>query len=384
MDTPAVDVVIVGAGIAGAALAWQLVQPGPAQRSVLLLERESQPGAHATGRSAAMFMQSYGSPQGRALTRASRAFYAEPPEGFAATPLLGERGALYVALPGQQALLAALQAELAAAGGGVERLGADDALALVPVLRRERVHGALFEADARDIDVHALHQGYLRGARRAGATLWLDAELARATHGARGWQVALVDGRMLHARTLVDAAGAWADEVARRCGLRPLGLQPRRRSAFTFDAPAGTDCARWPVVAGIDEAEGWYFKPDAQRLLGSPANADVVPAHDVLPEAIDIATAIARIEHVSTLTIRRPASTWAGLRSFAPDDELLIGFDARVPSFFWLAGQGGWGIQSAQGAAQLAAALLAHAPLPAGLAAHGVSADAVAPARLAC
>ena len=181
------------------------------------------------------------------------------------------------------------------------------------------------------------------------------------------------------ARGLVDAAGAWADTVAQRAGLAALGLQPRRRSAFTFEAP-GHDHRGWPAVVAVDE--GWYFKPDAGQLLGSPANADPVPAHDVVAEEIDIATGIARIEERTTLVIRRPRRTWAGLRTFAPDGELVIGADPRAAGFFWLAGQGGYGIQSADGAAQLAASLLLRQPMPEALRVQGVRAEAMAAGRI--
>jgi D-arginine dehydrogenase len=377
------DVLIVGAGIAGASLAWRLVQPGAMQRSVLLVEAESQAGVHSTGRSAAMFMESYGPPQARALTRAGRAFYESPPAGFAEAPLLTPRGALYVAQAGQAELLTQTERELRATGTPIETLSAHEVARLVPVLRRELLLGALYEPDARDIDVHALHQAFLRGARRGGAVLRMNSELLAARHDGRQWQATLADGATLGADVIVDAAGAWADGVAQRCGVGALGIKPRRRSAFTFDAPRELSFAAWPVVAGIDEDAGWYFKPDAGRLLGSPANADACLAHDVQAEQLDIATGIARIEAVTTLSIRRPASTWAGLRSFAPDGELVIGADTRQPRFFWLAGQGGYGIQSAAGASLLAASLLTAQPLPEFLAAQGVVAGSMGPGRLA-
>lgn len=362
------DFAIVGAGIAGATLAARLA----AHASVLLLEREPHPGYHSTGRSAAMFMESYGPPQARALTRASRAAYAPA--------VLTPRGVLYVAWRGQQALLDAQLAALQATGSAVQRIDAAAALAAVPVLQPAGLIGAIAEPGAMDIDVHALHQQALRDARAGGAMLWTDAELDLARHdGSGGWTLAVADGRSVHARVLVDAAGAWADTVAKRAGLAPLGLQPHRRSAFTFDAP-GHEHRSWPSVVAIDES--WYFKPDAGQLLGSPANADAVPAHDVVAEEIDIATAIARIEERTTLTIRRPRRTWAGLRTFAPDGELVIGPDPRQPAFFWLAGQGGYGIQSAAGAALLAESLLLGAALPEALRAEAVSAAAMAPARL--
>jgi D-arginine dehydrogenase len=370
------DIAIVGGGIAGASLAGRLA----GQRSVAVLERESQPGYHATGRSAAMFMESYGPPMVRALTRASRAFYAAPPAGFAGVPLLAPRGALYVALQGQQHLLDSVQAELEATGSRVERLDPTATVAKAPCLRGALVQGALYEADAQDIDVGALHQGFLRMAKAAGAVLRTNSEVRAARHEQGAWHIELADGETLRAALVVDAAGAWADEVARIFGAAPLGLEPRRRSAFTFKAPDGVDVAHWPAVVGI--GEDWYFKPDAGQLLGSPANADPTFPHDVVPEELDIATGIYRIESATTLAIRRPGATWAGLRTFAPDGEMVIGWDEAAPGFLWLAGQGGYGIQSAAGASQLAAALLLQQPLPAGLHAQGVQPDLLSPRRL--
>jgi len=370
------DAAIVGAGIAGASFAYTLA---PHAR-VLLLERESQPGMHSTGRSAAMFMESYGPPQVRALTRASREFYTRPPPGFADAPILSARGALYVARGDQQRALDTLLRELSASGRGVQRISAAECLRRVPVLREEGLLGGIFEADAMDIDVHALHQGFLRGFKHQGGTLWCDAEVKQGIASGGQWALELADGRRVHCRTVVNAAGAWADELAKRCGALPLYVQPKRRSAFTFSAPAGVDVRAWPTVADVDER--WYFKPDAGQLLGSPANADPVPAHDVVPEELDIATGIAAIEAATTMTIRRPTRTWAGLRSFTPDGELVVGWDTTRTALFWLAGQGGYGIQSAAGAAQLATALWRGAQLPETLRAEGVQAHALEPARL--
>jgi D-arginine dehydrogenase len=373
----AFDAVVVGAGIAGASFAHALA---PHAR-VLLLERESQPGMHSTGRSAAMFMESYGPAQVRALTRASRTWYQQPAAGFTDTPILAARGALYVGWQGQDAAIDSLLHELRATGSAVERITAAECLRRVPVLRDDGLLGGVLEADAMDIDVHALHQGYLRGVRRSGGTLWCGAELQHAESAGGHWSITLGDGRSVRCRTLVNAAGAWADDVALRCGAQPMGIQPKRRSAFTFAPPAGLDMRSWPTVADVDER--WYFKPDAGQLLGSPANADPVPAHDVMPEELDIATGIAAIEAHTSLTIRRPTRTWAGLRSFSPDGELVIGWDAQRSAFFWLAGQGGYGIQSAAGAAELACALWLGTALPDALRAQGVQVHALEPARFA-
>ena len=376
------DAVIVGAGIAGASLAWQLMQADVPQR-VLLLEREAQPGMHSTGRSAAMWMPSYGPPAVRALTRAAGAFYAAPPAGFTDVPLLPPRGVLYVAAPGQQSALEALAAELAPACPSLQRLDVPATLARAPWLRAGQLIGSLWDPESTDIDVHALHQGYLRGFRRSGGQLRCDAALQAARHDGRHWRLQLADGTVLRAGALVNAAGAWGDVVAACCGAAPVGLVPRRRSAFTFRAPAGASTAAWPLVASVDaEGEGWYVKPDAGQLLGSPANADATVPHDVRPEDLDIALAVHRIEAATTLTVGRPTATWAGLRSFVPDGELVVGFDDACPGFFWLVGQGGYGIQSAAGAAALAAALLTGAPLPAALVAEGVDPAALAVQRL--
>ena len=370
------DIAIIGAGIAGASLAYRLAP----QRRVLLIERESQPGMHSTGRSAAMFMETYGPPGVRALTRASRAFYEAPPPGFCDQPLVTPRGALYVAAPGQEKLLEQTRAELAPNCPGLKTLGREQTLALVPCLKPDRVTGALLDPDSMDIDVHALHQGFLRGFRTAGGALQCNANVRSSRRTGGAWEIGLADATTVLAATVVNAAGAWADEVAALFGAQAVGLTPCRRSAFTFDAPAGMAFAHWPAVVGIDE--GWYFKPDAGRLLGSPANADPTVPHDVVPEELDIATGIFRIEEATTLTIRRPHRTWAGLRSFVDDGELVIGYDTACEGFFWLAAQGGYGIQSAAGASALAAALLQRLPLGDDLARFGVDPATFKPARL--
>lgn len=382
MSTQSFDVVIVGAGIAGASLAYRLATEAQPPLQILLLERESQPGYHSTGRSAAMFMETYGTPQIQALTRASRAFYEHPPAGFTEHALLQDRGCLYIANAEQRGTLVESVEAAQALAGNVRLMDAADALACVPCLRPEAVAGgAMFEPDARDLDVHALHQGFLAGARRHGASLRCDAEVESGVLREDGrWTLTLKDGARLDAGIVVNAAGAWADELASRCQVAPVGLQPCRRSAFTFAAPEGMDCAAWPAVVGIDES--FYFKPDAGQLLGSPANADPVDAHDVVAEELDVATGIYHIEQATTLTIRRPAHVWAGLRSFVPDGDLVVGFDPKQAGFFWLAAQGGYGIQSAAGVSAMAAALLLGRPLPDALIDEGVSAALLSPARL--
>ena len=370
------DFVIIGAGIAGASVGWELA----ARHRVLLLERESQPGYHTTGRSAALYSATYGTANIRALTRASRAFYDAPPPEFGTSPILTPRGVVYLAGPDQLDLLDAAYAEILPLNPGVRRLTRDELLAELPCLRPEAVAAGMSEPGAADIDVHALHQGYLRGLRQRGGAIRCNAEVTGLQRLDDGWRVTLAGGEAITAGAVVNAAGAWADVVAALAGVPPIGLEPRRRTAFTFPVPAGMDASGWPAVIGIDES--YYFKPDAGQLLGSPANADPVAPHDVVPEELDVALGIHRIEQVTSFQIWRPSHSWAGLRSFVADGDLVIGWDNHVPRFFWLAAQGGYGIQSAAGAALLARQLALEEPLSASLVEEGVTRDALSPARL--
>lgn len=368
------DFVIIGAGIAGGSIGYWLAP----HAKVVLLERESQPGYHSTGRSAALFMESYGTPQVRALTMASRAFFESPPAGFAEHPLLTPRGAMIVATLGQEQLLEEHWQVLSAVTARAKRLSADEACALLPALRRERVIGAVLEPDASDMDVHAIHQGYLRGVKRAVGTLLCDAPVTAIDRVGDAWRVT-AGAHSVHARVVINAAGAWADEVAALAGVSHIGLQPKRRSAFIFAPPHGLATAEWPMAIGADE--DWYFKPDAGMLLGSPANADPVSPQDVQPEELDIALAMDRIETMTTLTIRRPTRTWAGLRSFVADGDLVGGFDANVPNFFWVAAQGGYGIQTSAAMGEACAALARGEAIPPAIAAFGLTAAMLGPAR---
>jgi D-arginine dehydrogenase len=369
------DFLVIGSGIAAASVGYFLAPHG----RVVLLERESQPGYHSTGRSAAMFIASYGTPQVRGLTQASRNFLGQPPAGFADQPILTARGALFVATPAQADLLDEHCALLQAMSPQSRRLSRDETLAMVPVLRRELALGGAYEPDASDIDVHALHQAYLKGLRRHGGDLVCEAQVTHIEREGMGWR-ASAGGREHRAPVLINAAGAWCDHIAQLAGVRPIGLVPKRRSAFIFAPPPGMDVARWPSVVGADES--WYFKPDAGFLLGSPANADPVEAQDVQPEELDIALGIHRIETMTTLQIRRPTRTWAGLRSFVADGDLVGGFDADAPGFFWVAAQGGYGIQTSAAMGQACAALLRGLPIPPSVADFGLTPGMLSPARL--
>jgi len=367
------DVIILGAGMAGASLAAELAP----QRRVVLLEREDQPGRHATGRSAAMFFESYGNATVRALTRASRDFLLHPPQGFTEAPLMQRRDAMIFA---DTSRLVQLDTMLSAPGAAacLHRIGASEALRICPILRPQAVAGALLDVSGHDMDVSALHQAYLRQARRGAVQLVLDAGETALSRADGLWQVK-VRSQVFSAPVLVNAAGAWADEVAAQAGVPGVGLQPMRRTAMTLDAPDGLDIHAWPLV--VDVGEGFYFKPDAGQILLSPANEDPSPPCDAAPDELDVAIAVDRFESATTLQVRRIRHRWSGLRSFVADRSPVAGFEPAFTGFFWLAGQGGYGIQMAPALARAAASLLLGQPMPADIVAEGVTAAELSPAR---
>jgi D-arginine dehydrogenase len=369
------DVAIIGGGMAGAAAAAYLA---PHAR-VLILEREAQPGYHATGRSAALFSEIYGNASIRALTRASRASLAEPPVGFTDTPLVSPRGSLYVASPAQ---LKALErfAALPDVAAGTRRVDATQARVLSPALREGYVAAAVYEPDAQDIDVHALHHGYLRWVRERGGRLVNHAPVTSLRREGDAWAIGS-DAGAFRATLVVNAAGAWVDEVASLAGAAPVGIHPLRRTACMVGVPAGSGSERWPMTIDIDEQ--FYFKPDAGRLLLSPADETPTAPCDALPDDMDIAIAVDRIEQATTLSITHVGQKWAGLRSFVADRRPVIGYDPVVADFFWIGALGGYGIQTAPAVGRLAADLIRRQPVPADLQALGFDVTSVAPTRFA-
>ena len=373
---PQADFIIIGAGIAGASTGFWLSRQG----RVVVLERESHPGYHSTGRSAAIYTAAYGTPQVRALTLASREFFDHPPEGFCEHPLLSPRGEMTVDFTGDAAELNNQYLSAKATVPQMQLLSADEACARLPILRRDKVHGAIYDPSASDIDTDALHQGYLRGIRRNGGQVHTDTPVLGLHRDAGGqWQVQ-TRAQTFSAPIIVNAAGAWADQLGAMAGAAPLGLQPKRRAAFVFAAPAGVETHHWPMLVSLDES--FYMKPDAGMFLGSPANADPVEPHDVQPEELDIAMGIYQIEEATTLTIRRPTRTWAGLRSFVADGDLVAGFDPQVPGLFWVAAQGGYGIQTSPAMGMASAALVCAQDLPEPLVRCGLNAAMLSPQRL--
>jgi D-arginine dehydrogenase len=342
------DVAIVGAGIAGASLAAEIA----GEASVLVLEAESRPGYHSTGRSAAFWSETYGGPLVQPLTTASGRFLAAPPPDFADAPFLRPRGALHVADAEGEMALDAMARTFAGTGllAPVERAGLEAAIdGLRPAWRR-----GLSEPSCADIDVAALHAAYLKRARALGARLVTDARMVCAGRGAT-WSIETTAGAF-EAQILVNAAGAWADTVAAAAGEAPIGIRPHRRTIVQLrvDPPAPADL---PLV--IDAMGRFYFKPEAGgRLWLSPHDETPCPASDCAAEEIDVATAIDRLERVVDWRIAAVERRWAGLRSFAPDRLPVYGFSRSGRGFFWCAGQGGFGIQTVPAATKLAAALL--------------------------
>ncbi len=371
------DFAVIGGGIAGASAAYRLCAHG----SVVLLEAESQPGYHTTGRSAALFSERYKNPLIRGLAKASGALLAAPPDGFAPAPLLTPRGLMIV---GREDQRAALEGQFTAdqiAQGIAEPLSVEDACRLCPVLRPDYIDGAYLVPAAQDIDVNGLHRGFLSGFARAGGRLVCDARVTGLRRQGDGWQVETAAGSFA-VGVVVNAAGAWADEVGRLAGLAPLGLQPKRRTCITFDPPASLAAGlpHWPMVMGA--AEDFYFKPEAGRVLASPADETDTPPVDAQADELDVAIAADRVQRATSLEVRHITHRWAGLRSFLADKMPVAGPDPEAANFIWLAGLGGFGIMTSEALGRAAAAAAVQAALPADLADAGVLAEELMPARL--
>lgn len=369
------EIAVVGAGIAGASVAAELAGTG----SVVLIEREFQPGYHTTGRSAALFSRTYGPPTIRALTRASADFFENPPHGFAEAPLLSPRGVLMIARADQREHLEAAHRELSTTSAA-HVVDKTEIARLMPLVRRGYAAAGLHDESARDIDVHALHHGFLGLFKAAGGVVRTDCEVEALEREGNGWRIETRRGGSIGADIVVNAAGAWADALATPAGVRPVGLVPKRRTALIIAAPAGHEIGGWPMVVDIEEQ--FYMKPDAGRLLASPADETPSAPCDAQPEELDIAICVDRIQTAFDIGVERIENKWAGLRSFVPDKVPVAGYDPDSPGFFWLAGQGGYGIQSAPALARVAAALVRGRPLPADIADAGVERTALAVERL--
>ncbi len=364
------DIIVIGAGIAGASVAAHLAET----LEVLILDMEERPGFHSTGRSAATFEPNYGPAPIRALTRAARDFFEAPPPGFATGPLVTPRETIFLAPPDQATAFDRLMREQQ----GMREISFAAARAKFPLLREGYARHFVLDPGTADLDVDVLHKGYLRLFKSRGGGIACNAEL-RSCERAGGLWIAETCAGTFRSRTIVNTAGAWGDRIAELAGAKPIGLQPKRRSIAVVPAPEGHDPMQWPLIG--DAGETWYAKPQSGKLLVSPADATPVDPHDAYADDMALAVGIDRFQQATTIEVTRVEHTWGGLRSFAPGGNPVCGYDPVVDGFFWLVGQGGYGIQTAPSLSRLAAALVAKTPIPQDVLAAGCDPASLSPHR---
>lgn len=370
----AFDILVIGGGIAGASVAAELA----GERRVAILEMENSLGYHSTGRSAAVYAPAYGPAPIRALTRAAGAFYNEPYEGFCEASLLSPAKEVILAREDQLGELDAVYQELSQEAE-IERLSPSEAQEILPILRPNYAAGALVDLSCSLIDVDALHQGYIRLGKERGVTVVTKAEVISAEYRSSAWHVTTAAGTFT-APVVVNAAGAWADHVGEIFGAETIGLTPKRRTALMIATPEGVTLPAGTLCVDVDEE--FYIKSETGRLLISPANEDPMPPCDVRPDEMDIAICIDRIERAFDLSVRRIETKWAGLRSFVADKCPVAGFSRQAEGFYWLAGQGGYGIQTAPALSRYAATAVLGSPLPEDILNQGLEIEQIAVGRV--
>ncbi len=364
MTTTSFDIAVIGAGIAGASVAAALAE----HVSVILIEKEQHPGYHSTGRSAAMYIPSYGPPMIQALTKASGEFLHKPPIDFCTTPLLNPRAEMLIARKDQLAAIDKFM-QHHSADKNVHRLDAIEVRKQCPLLKKNYAVCGILDTSGNDIDVNTLHQAYLARFKASGGVLTTSSQVTELRSQSPGWSVVTSKAKYT-TDIVVNAAGAWANEVGAMARAERIGLVAKRRTALTIDTPPDINTASMPLVADIDEA--FYIKPDAGSLLLSPANEDPMPPCDVQPEELDIAVCIDEVEKAFDFKVTSIKHKWAGLRSFVSDNEPVAGYSEKAGNFFWLAGQGGYGIQSSPALSKYAASMILGNEIPSDLISHGI------------
>lgn len=352
------DVIIIGAGIAGASLASTLCQDRTHPRKIILLEQEDHPGYHATGRSAAIFLPTYGPPPILALTRASADFFHNPPQGFCQTPLLSPRATMMIAKSGDETHIQQ------ALGAGMREILISQAQRRLSPLNTDIYERALVDDETCDIDVDVLLQAHLKNFRQKDGTLHCRCRVENIARQTDRWQVS-GGGRTFTAPIVVNAAGAWADDIATMAGVTRCGLQPKRRSAALIDVSDKWDITNWPLTVGAGDT--FYFRPIGTKLMISPADQTPLDPHDAWADDMAIAQAMELFMEATGYEVTHVEHTWAGLRTFVEDGNPIIGFEPSADGFFWLAGQGGYGIQTSPAISQLATALIQGKKIPAAI-----------------
>jgi D-arginine dehydrogenase len=364
------DIIVIGGGIAGASVGARLAT----DHKVVLLEMEDRPGYHSTGRSAATYEPNYGPPSIRSLTRASRDFFFSTTQCFTTSTLVSPRNSIFV-VPEHQHREAEALLET---GADLTPISVAEARRQVPPLREDYVKAALLDPSTADIDVDLLHQGFLRLIKAHGGDILCKAEVQGITLRKGVWEVSTAAG-VFAAPILINAAGAWGDKIAEKAGLKPVGLQPKRRSVAVLPVDAQMKVMTWSFVGDVGET--WYAKPSGGQLLVSPAEAEPVAPHDAFADDMTLAEGIARFQEAVDIEVTRLAGSWGGLRSFVPDGNPVCGYAPEAEGFFWLIGQGGYGIQSSPALSDLAAALVCQKAVPAYIEREGLKLGDIAPGR---
>ncbi|NOZ42191.1 MAG: FAD-binding oxidoreductase [Alphaproteobacteria bacterium] len=371
------DVIIIGAGIAGLSAAYELCK----SHRVMVLEQEQHPGYHATGRSAAVYAAAYGSenPVLYALIRSSWPFYKNPPADFSAYPLYSDRGIMFIAASDHVEDLKKYYRKMRKRNPNAQWVDADFIKTTFPPLKEPYTTAAIYDPNVYNLDVSALQEGYLKAIRRAGGIIKTDFRVSDISNSHGLWRVGN-GSEYYSAPCLANAAGAWGDKIAEMAAVEKINLRPLRRSAILVADPAGIIPADGPMI--VEFREEFFFKPDAGKLMASPANEDLSEPHDVRPEELDIAYAVHYVEKALDLPVKKIDHSWAGLRSFVEDRSPVIGFDATAKGFFWIVGQGGFGIQTAPAAGRLVASLISGNGIPADMRAYGLEQALISAERL--
>lgn len=368
------DIIVIGAGIAGASVAYELSE----NFRVLLLEMEDQPGYHSTGRSAAIYTELYGNPIVRKLAALSRSFLESPPDGFSEYPLLSDRGVLFIARKDQMEKLEEADRSFKETGGQAKVIQGQELYDLLPILKEDVIEAGIYDSRSKDIDVHSLHQGFFNGMKARGGALLTQAKVVALHTDSMGWHLETEKGNF-HCEMVVNAAGAWADEIGEKAGAKKRELAPLKRTALLFDPGSAWSTEKWPMT--LDVEEEFYFKPESGVILASPADEELVQPQDARAGDYAIALAIDRLERATKFNISKIQHKWAGLRSFVPSRTPIAGFDDEVSGFFWLAGQGGYGIKTAPAMAKYSASLLSKKPLPEPFLSMGMDETTLSPHR---